>query len=46
MGVLRHVLQHMRIHNPLQGQEYTDQQEGQRDVSDTGHHTVIATRPP
>lgn len=46
MGVLRHVLQYMRIHGPLQGQEYTGQQEGQCDVSDTGHHTVIATRPP
>ena len=46
MGMLRHVLQHMRIHDPLQGQEQAGQQEGKRDVSDTGHHRVIARRPP
>lgn len=40
MRMVRQVLEHMRIHDPLEGQEHADQQERYRDMSNTGHHRV------
>jgi hypothetical protein len=37
---LRQMLEHVRIHDPLEGQEHADQQERYRDMSNTGHHRV------